>query len=689
MDNKSFQENLNAKNQKGGMMHLIRNSVLRCLSVAVLCAVGFPASADWQPTLATAEHADYRAGDEAFRIRVPAEVPAEELQKLALELDAIDVTAMVQRDGEYAVFTPIQALVPGRHVLRLVEYADDGSVLELGFWSFEVRQSKLFREYAVAADTQVTGSYRAADNSLNDPLPDRLQGQGSSRVGFSTASGVWHSQGQFDLIYNSLNNEQPDSRQFDSGEFLFSVGNTHADARVGHQTVGTTSLVMDNFRRRGVSLEGRIPVINSRLSGFSLSSEDVIGFRRGLGVGDDNRRVDGVTFDSNPLPDNPRALYLSGTWLDGKGRDSSGLVASVGDAEPGLSKGSAWSLSADSQLFGDHLRLRGEYADTDYDFNTADSLNSERDTAYSFLASFTDTTAAGLNWNASVESRKIGTFFKSLGNQALPSDRRLLRAFGGAQWSTLGVQASVEQQKDNVRDIEQLPRIQTDLSSVSVNWAPTTPSGNGWLGAPSLSAAYSRQTQDQTFTPVGFTQPQTNNDLDSWQTHGALGYPFGSLGLTLQSSQFRDHAGVQDDTDTTGIHFDSNVALMQQRINLTPSARFDRTDDKTTNQNSIAITYGLQTAFVLKPEKLDSTLNVSLNRNRSTDDSIASDTLTFDMALNWHLIAARRNRPGFDLGLSALYNDVQDKVVGSNTISTYQAFLTLTMILPARAGQAQ
>lgn len=689
MDNKSFQENLNAKNQKGGMMYLIRNSVLRCLTVAVLCAVGFPASADWQPTLATAEHADYRAGDEAFRIHVPAEVPVEELQKLALELDAIDVTAMVQRDGEYAVFTPIQALAPGRHVLRLVEYVDDGSILDLGFWSFEVRQSKLFREYAVAADTQVTGSYRAADDSLTRPLPDRLQGQGSSQVGYSAASGDWHSQGQFDLIYNSLNDEQSGGRQFDSGEFLFSVGNTYADARVGHQTVGTASLVMDNFRRRGVSLEGRIPVINSRLSGFSLSSEDVIGFRRGLGVSNANRRVDGVAFDSNPLPNNPRALYLSGTWLDGEGRDSSGLVASVGDAEPGLSKGSAWSLSADSQLFGDRLRLRGEYAGTDYDFNTADSLNSEQDTAYSLLATFTDSTAAGLNWNAGVESRKIGTFFKSLGNMALPSDRRLLRAFGGAQWSTLGVQASVERQKDNVRDMEQLPRIQTNLSSVSVNWAPTLASGNGWLGAPSLGAAYSRQTQDQTFTPVGFLQPQTNNDLDSWQIYATLGYPLGSLGLTLQSSQFRDHTHVQDDTDTRGISFDSNVALMQQRINLTPSVRFDRTDDKTTNQSSTAITYGLQTAFVLKPEKLDGALNVSLNRNRATDDSVASDTLTFDMALNWHLMAARRNRPGFDLGLSVLYNDMQDKVVETNTIDTYQAFLTLTMILPARAGQAQ
>lgn len=159
--------------------------------------------------------------------------------------------------------------------------------------------------------------------------------------------------------------------------------------------------------------------------------------------------------------------------------------------------------------------------------------------------------------------------------------------------------------------------------------------------------------------------------------------------MTLVTSQFRDHAALQDDTDTTGIYFDSSLLLMQQRVSLAPSIHFDRTDDKTTGQHATAITYGLQTAFVIKPEKLDGTFDVNLNRNQATDDSVDSDTLTFSMGLNWHLLAARRNRPGFDLGVSGLYNDMDDNVVTINSIDTYQAFMTLTMVLPARAGQAQ
>jgi len=669
-------------------MRTVFHSALKYFVWCTLCVAWLPASAEWQPTLATAEHKNYRGADEVFRIRIPSDVPVEELQRLALELDNIDVTAMIQREAEYAVFQPLQPLSPGYHELRIVEYADDGSILERGFWRFEVRQSRLFRELAVAADTRVTGSYRAADDNLATPRPDRLQGQGSSRIGYRASSGDWNTRGEFDLLYNSLNDDIPGRRQIDNGEFLFSAGNRYVDARVGHQTVGTSSLVMNNFRRRGVSLEGRIPLINSRVSGFSLSSEDIVGFRRGLGISDSQRRVDGVTFDSSPLKDKPQALYLSGTWLSGQGRDAAGLVASIDDREAGRADGSAWSLSADSQLLDNRLRLRAEYAATDYDFNTSDSLGSESDTAYSLLATFSDSTAAGLNWNTGVESRKIGTFFKSLGNLALPSDRRLLRAFGGAQWSTVGVQASIEQQKDNVEDIDTLPRIETGLGSISLNWSPALASADGWLGAPSLGAAFNRQQQDQTSTPSGFLQPKTDNDLDSWQAYAMFSYPSGSWGLTLVNTQYRDHSGVQNDTDTTGVYLDGSWRY-RQRLSLAPSIRFDRTEDKVIDQSSMAITYALQTAFVLLPNKLDGSLDVSLNRNQTTDDSINNDIFSVSMAFSWRLLQARRNHPGFDLGLSGIYNDIDDDVVKIRSIDTYQAFLTLTATLPTRAGQAQ
>ena len=658
---------------------------LECFILCVLCMVWLPAHAQWQLSLAKGEHAGYRSENERIRIHVPPEMPVEELQRLALEIDNIDVTAMVGRDGEYAVYQPVQPLASGTHALRVIEYANDGSIIELGYWTFEVRQSGLFSQYAVAADTQVIASYRVADHNLTHPEPDRLQGQGSSNVGFRAANGDWYTEGQFNLIYDSLS----ENRNFDNGEFLFAAGNQYADVRVGHQSVGSSSLVMDNFRRRGVSMEGRIPVINTRVSGFSLSSEDVIGFQRGLAIGDSKRRVDGVTFDSSPLTDNPKALFLSGTWLDGEGRDSSGLVAGVSASEPGGSKGTAWSLSADSLLFSDRLRLRGEYAHSHYDFNTVDNLAADGDDAYDFLATFSDKTTSGLNWNIGAETRQVGTFFKSLANQALPSDRRLISAFGGGQWTTVGLQLSFERQTDNVNDIAQLPRIRTYLGNVVLNWAPQITVADSWMGAPSFSVMYSRQNQDQTSTPSGSIQAPIDNDLNSWQASAMFSYPSGNWGATFINTQFRDHSRQQDDTDTLGVNFDSYVTFFHQRLSLSPSIQYNRVDDKIIHEDSTVVTYGLQTAFVALPEVIDGSVTFNLNQNRSSNNAIDNDTLTINLALNWHVLEAKRNRIGIDLGFTGMYNDINDQVAANNAIDTYQLFLTLSAVLPTRIGQAQ
>ncbi|HEC20712.1 MAG TPA: hypothetical protein ENI97_15470 [Gammaproteobacteria bacterium] len=664
----------------------MKGSFYRRTLLFALCVAWLPASADWQPTLAAAKHAGYREADEAFRIHVPPEVSVEELQTLALELDAIDVTAMVQRDGEFAVYTPVTPLSPGKHTLRVVEYANDGSILELAFWTFDVRQSEMFREYALAADSQLTASYRLAEHSFSEPKPGRLQGQGSSQMGFSANNGRWQTQGRFDLLYNSLTDSQTGARKLDAGEFLFSSGNEYAEARVGHQTVGGGSLVMDNFRRRGVALVGRMASINSQATGFSLSSEDVIGFRRGLGVGDSQRRVDGITIDSSPLKSRPQALFLSLTHLQAQGSDTSGLVAGYGDG--GSSKGTAWSLSADSQLLDDRLRLRGELARSDYDFDTADSLGAESDTAYSLLAAFNDSTRSGMNWNAGVEAREIGTFFKSLANQSLPSDKRLLRVFGGAQWSTVGMQASLEQQKDNVSDIKELPRIKTSLSMLSLNWAPTQTQPDGWLGAPSLGINLSQQQQDQVYTPVGFLQPGADNTLTQWQISTSFSYAKGNWGVTLANNTFRDQTNLQDDTDTRSLYFDSSL-ILGERFSLSPSMRLDRTKDLDLQQTFSVVTYALQSTFILRPDKLDGALDINLNQNQASDDSIDTDMFTVSASLNWRLAMAHPNRPGWDLGFSAQYNDQTDKLMTVNSIDTYQAFVSLTAVLPSRAGQAQ
>ncbi|MCW8946535.1 MAG: hypothetical protein OQK80_03625, partial [Sedimenticola sp.] len=97
--------------------------------------------ADWSPELVSTTDRGYRLPSEEVRLYIPPEVPLEVLQRLSLELDDIDVTALVGREGDFALFVPIQPLSYGQHRLRLVENGADGSLLERGFWLLEVRKS--------------------------------------------------------------------------------------------------------------------------------------------------------------------------------------------------------------------------------------------------------------------------------------------------------------------------------------------------------------------------------------------------------------------------------------------------------------------------------------------------------------------------------------------------------------------
>ena len=163
-----------------------------------------PVSADWFPELEQANA--YFTPTQGFRIYLPPEMPNEVLPTLVLELDNIDVTAMVSYQGNYAVFTPVTPLQYGKHVLRLVEYADDGGINEKAYWEIDVRQSSLFRELDYAADVNLTGSYRVADNSetlAGEAEPDAFNAQGGAALQARMADDGWEINGQMELQYNS------------------------------------------------------------------------------------------------------------------------------------------------------------------------------------------------------------------------------------------------------------------------------------------------------------------------------------------------------------------------------------------------------------------------------------------------------------------------------------------------------
>jgi hypothetical protein len=358
--------------------------LLRVISTVLLITPLSVFALEWSPQLEPAKEEAFRQPTETFRIKIPDSISVETLQTLALELDNIDVTAMVTREANYAVFTPIQPITWGNHTLRLVEYAEDGSIFEKGFWTFEVRTQSGIRETDFSANINLSANSRIADNNIGIPEPDKFTSQGSASLQGKIAGQEWNVSGNMDLIYDSQ--QTGNNRELDLGEYLITAQNRSTQLYLGHHSLSQTSLAMQNFHRRGASASKGFASINSSVTGFILRTEQISGFTHGLGISDSDNAVYGLLLENQPISSSPELLYLSATYLSGK---SNKVGASVGAAQADQN-GETWSLVADSTLLEQQLRVRAEFASSTTDIITADTtdtdlINAQGD-AIAFLA---------------------------------------------------------------------------------------------------------------------------------------------------------------------------------------------------------------------------------------------------------------------------------------------------------------
>lgn len=643
--------------------------------------------------LVSGENSGYYSPKETLTIVVPSNFNPPQMGNISIELDAIDITEMVELSNGQIVYNPLQAMLPENHELRITEYADNGDINELGVWYFDVRMSEAFEEYALAADTQINSRYRLSEKEGDYPLPERLQTDANSQIGFKIRNGNWQTEGQFDLNYTSIKDNRPSERTIENTEFLIKTGNQYVEAKIGHQNVGQASFIMDNFRRRGISVAGKVASLNSTITGFSLSSNDITGFGHGLGISNAQQRVHGYSLSIAPISDGPKLLNISATWLSGKGNDGNIFVSDfesfddTNAATPVSEKGDAWSMVADSLLLEDKLRIRAEYAETEFNFNPLDELGAEKDSAETLLVTYADNTDSGVTWNAGFNYQQIGTYFKSLANRGLPSDRELSKLFAGMQWDTVGVQISGEEQKDNLENIAQLPKTTTELNSINVNWSPQLKSHNTWLGIPYFDFGYNEQSQRQNNIPLDYFFPATDNQLESWQASGSFSYNVNSWGFTLMNTNFTDKSGVQNDSGTNSINLFSNF-ILEEIGNISPSIQFDQSKDKVTGLTSVGVTYSLQSVFTLIPNKLDGSADIMLNKNDTNDLFTKNESMAINLAFNWRAREATSNQFGIDLALGGTYNDFEDKIFPQPNQETYQIYLNATFTLPTRIGNS-
>jgi hypothetical protein len=650
-----------------------------------LAAIPVSYSADWQPQLVLPA-SGARGPSDPIRIRLPAAALAV-LDRLTLELDDFDVTALVTREGNDAVFTSPQPLPFGPHTLRLIENAPDGSIAERGVWEFDIRKTAMFREAEGRISSTLNIVQRIADDDLPQPEPKRTQGNGAAQLSGVIGDEGWRIKSNMDLLYNSQKALTPRQKdQLDMGRFLIQGEAGPVSAQAGHHSVAPDSLIMQAFNRRGVSLKGGRDTDYVNATAFMLRTQDIVGFQEGFGIGDANNRVDGATIVGRPFGD---TLILSAMYLTGEGPSQSGAIG-TGVAGDTLSTGGrAANVVADSRLLDKSLRLRGEYAKSEYDFDGLNTGNAEeKDNAYSALATYTPwknkvANGAPMALQVGIENKEIGTFFKSPANPIGVTDRKATRGFGSFGWGGFNLQTSLGYETDNVNDIALLPRTESVQTVLSMTYTPTLnlapsadpsqPPALPWFGQPTFGMTYLGLDQDVTKAGAGLSEGAFH-ETQNLTAIASFTYQTWMWSANHSIGKDTDFTNVADDTETSTTQLAASVRV-GEKLTIGPSVQFSQVDNITTPSLSSETYTALLNVGYIFTQRVNANVSYSVNRQKVDNNSV--DTRSHDLigALNWIVTPAQGMQPGFTVSLEGQYHDVDDRVITTNNQNNYQIFL--------------
>jgi len=638
-------------------------------------------SQEWQPDFVPPTNQTYRTPDEALRLFIPPSVPVEILQLLSLELDGIDVTAMVTTEGDYAIYTPAQPIAWGKHQLRLIENSEDGDIIERGFWEFEVRKSERFREANLEVNASLEVSQRLGDKNLLTS-PNKTQGTGSVTLSGSLADGDWRAEALLPLLYNSAS----EKRKVELSDYLVSWQQKSFKSQLGHHPIAADNLIMSGFQRRGLSANYTLPDNNTLLTGFAMRGSQVSGFEHGLGLGNSSDRIQGGMVTTYPIQTDDKTVELSALYLNGEAPDF-GVGIGGGDTATG---GDAWSIHADSLSLQNRLRVRGEFARTAYDFDGSGANGDEDDHAYSLLVSFKPwlekiVDEQYLDWSFGAEYKRLGTFFRSAANPGAVADRKMGRLFSDLTWGAWGLRAQLAQESDNVEDIATLPRIRTRLGTLSASYNPP---GNyddegrpllAWYGQPSYSAFGT--VQEQKTTQLASTAPTTSTDIltEVAGLTANFGYENWSWGLGHTWTRVFDDsllAGTPSSNDITNNSTSLNASFaLSENLTISPQLSWDRTEYMDLGYTDQGLLWGVGIDATFIPGELTGRLNYDMNRSWVSDDSSDNKTHQIAASLTWVAIQAMPQRPGLTWTLTGDYNDFTDDITSGNDTNRYQVFL--------------
>lgn len=641
-------------------------------------------------TLAEEQGKDFRGSTDPLRIAIGRDMPAAQLAYLHFEIDAIDVSDFVQRGEREFTFVPQQPLSAGWHRLRVVALMPDGAIDEKAVWKFEVRASKKYRVAESNKQVNLMLMQRLATD-LPAPLPGSTQAQGTLEYSSTYANNDWTLTSKASALYNSQAEQNASGEPIEVPDYQVKADWARKSVALGQQAIAPGSMILDGFNRRGISYTQSSKQERLALTGFATRTAEVTGISHITGLDDGNNLAAGAILTGYPIKDKPEALGISLVYLDSKGTTQGAAQIEDTDANTG---GSAGAVVVDSYHGHKLWQLRGEYAQTRFDFDGINTgFAAQSDDAYSLALNYNTTRDSSgkdrknRNWNFGVQRQRVGPWFFSQGNFGVTPDRNMTHVTGGYQGAELGVTGVVSMGEDNVTGDTTLPITVIDAAMLGLVYTPAQPAtdqpepekkkSGGLFQNPSYSLNLQQNSMDFRYVPAVFT----GDDVNLANREAALAMTFSGKdwNWTLSHSMIwqddRINLANSSETISTGVEVNKTLnkhlavaPVLQQSV-----TRFSTTGIET--QNSI-LGATLNASY---PKNWNNSLTYTVNRQYSNDGSMDSTAQTIQALAQY---TPQRTSPGkFDMKYFTSASYQRNETI-DGTSAGYQLFVGINITWP-------
>lgn len=641
----------------------------------------------------------------ALTIDLPDDTDVVTLTTLGVELNGTDITAMLTLNGVDFVYTPVEPLDAGTHTIRLYDFNTGG---EIASWAFEIEQStaaapdfapspaqtaaaqRFLRGGSVNIDTLTEASNRTLDHGLsNSPKGTIVSGAGRVDAEMLLDPN-WQVRARGDYMLQTDKTLALTGNTMDLAEYEITADYTgdkiKGGVTLGHHDLGLNSYLFSGFYRRGASV--RIGDVNNRVQagGFAFRPESVTGARDFTGLNDNDTRLEGVTATIRPFSKDSEALRVTGIYYSGQGDDGGTGTSS---SQSG-SDGSGWGVIAEKSFGQERVKLRAEFAQSEFDESPAAATQDHASDALSLAMEvnpFRESLVyAGKPMYVTVGARyeRIDTFFESLANPGLAADRNAVSAYSNMYWGGLSANLQLLHELSNVDDRKDraTDRLRTASLGLSYNFDQQT-GDLSWLGSPYMNFNANVGAVDRMDTPDGLLILGTNNYSDSYTFGGGSSYESWYWSASHTLSQFEDFENNSADTvnNFTSLYAGWNV---HDRLSFNGGVQFGafRDEDNATSNYDTIVNFGANA--VLMPDKLEWDLNYNLNLSSGSGDT--PDRHIVNSEAEYTLLPPGRNRPGVALAIRGQMEDSNGNANSNNDRTQYQIFSVLRVKAPVSFG---